>query len=158
MGVFEGEYHCHIHEDDDEFFFTLEGSFLIDLEDRTAELQAGQGILVPRTVVHRTRALRRAVVLMVENAGVIPPGNWSRIHSAIGLRFPACASQAGTPFSVEWSAAVVNCRYAMRARSSSRSGCPGRWPGPSPSRWRGWNRGRSRECTSGLTPGCYRGR
>ena len=75
MGVFEGEYHWHKHEEDDEFFFTLEGSFLIDLEDRTVELKAGQGFVVPRKVVHRTRAPKRAVVLMVENAGIIPTGN-----------------------------------------------------------------------------------
>jgi mannose-6-phosphate isomerase-like protein (cupin superfamily) len=75
MGVFEGEYHWHKHEEDDEFFFTLEGSFLIDLEDRTVELKAGQGFVVPRKVVHRTRAPQRAVVLMVENAGIIPTGN-----------------------------------------------------------------------------------
>jgi quercetin dioxygenase-like cupin family protein len=75
MGVFEGEYHWHKHEDDDEFFFTLEGTFLIDLETRTVELKAGQGFVVPRRVVHRTRAPQHAVVLMVENAGIIPTGN-----------------------------------------------------------------------------------
>ena len=75
MGVFEGEYHWHKHDDDDEFFFTVEGTFLIDLEDRTVELRAGQGFVVPRKVVHRTRALERAVVLMVENVGIIPTGN-----------------------------------------------------------------------------------
>ncbi len=75
MGVFEGEYHWHKHEEDDEFFLTLEGSFLIDLEDRTVELKSGQGFVVPRKVVHRTRAPQRAVVLMVENAGIIPTGN-----------------------------------------------------------------------------------
>src|SRR5580692_523312 len=68
MGVFEGEYHWHKHEEDDEFFFTIAGTFLIDLEDRTIELKAGQGFVVPRKVVHRTRALQRTVVLMVENA------------------------------------------------------------------------------------------
>ena len=75
MGVFQGEYHWHKHEEDDEFFFTIEGTFLIDLEDRTIELKAGQGFVVPRKVVHRTRALQRTVVLMVENAGIIPTGN-----------------------------------------------------------------------------------
>jgi mannose-6-phosphate isomerase-like protein (cupin superfamily) len=75
MGVFEGEYHWHKHEDEDEFFFTLEGAFFIDLEGRTVELKAGQGFVVPRKVVHRTRATQRAVVLMVENAGIVPTGN-----------------------------------------------------------------------------------
>ena len=75
MGVFEGEYHWHKHDEDDEFFYTVKGTFLIDLEDRTVELKAGQGFVVPRKVVHRTRAPQRAVVLMVENAGIIPTGN-----------------------------------------------------------------------------------
>ncbi len=75
MGVFEGEYHWHKHDEDDEFFFTLEGTFLIDLEDRVVEVKAGQGFVVPRKVMHRTRAPQRAVVLMVENAGIIPTGN-----------------------------------------------------------------------------------
>ena len=75
LGVFDGEYHWHKHDEDDEFFFVMEGKLLIDLEDRVVELAPGQGFVVPRTVVHRTRAEVRTVVLMVENAGIIPTGN-----------------------------------------------------------------------------------
>jgi mannose-6-phosphate isomerase-like protein (cupin superfamily) len=75
LGVFEGEYHWHKHDEDDEFFFVMEGKLLIDLEDRVIELAPGQGFVVPRTVVHRTRAQERTIVLMVENAGIIPTGN-----------------------------------------------------------------------------------
>lgn len=75
MGVFEGEYHWHKHEDDDEFFYVVDGRLLIDLEDRVVELAPGQGIKVPRKVMHRTRAQQRTTVLMVENAGIIPTGN-----------------------------------------------------------------------------------
>jgi uncharacterized cupin superfamily protein len=79
LGVFEGEYHWHKHDEDDEFFYVMEGRLIIDLEDRpearVVELAPGQGFVVPRTVVHRTRAQQRTVVLMVENAGIIPTGN-----------------------------------------------------------------------------------
>ncbi len=75
MGVFEGEYHWHKHEEDDEFFYVLEGRLLIDLEGRTIELAPRQGFVVPKGVRHRTRAGERTVVLMVENAGIIPTGN-----------------------------------------------------------------------------------
>lgn len=75
MGVFEGEYHWHKHDEDDEFFYVLEGRLLIDLEGRTVELQPRQGFVVPRGVMHRTRARERTVVLIVENAGIIPTGN-----------------------------------------------------------------------------------
>lgn len=75
LGVFLGEYHWHKHDDDDEFFYVLEGQLLIDLQDRTVTLNPRQGFVVPKTVVHRTRASQRTVVLMVENAGIIPTGN-----------------------------------------------------------------------------------
>jgi mannose-6-phosphate isomerase-like protein (cupin superfamily) len=75
VGIIEGEYHWHKHDDDDEFFFTVEGLLLIDLEDRVVELKPGQGFVIPRGVVHRTRAPQRTVILMVENAGIIPTGN-----------------------------------------------------------------------------------
>ena len=75
LGVIEGEYHWHKHDDDDEFFYTVEGSLLIDLQDRTVELGPGQGFVVPKGVMHRTRAPQRTVILMVENAGIIPTGN-----------------------------------------------------------------------------------
>ena len=75
MGVVEGEYHWHKHDEDDEFFYVVEGRFLIDLEGRTVELAPGQGMVVPKGVVHRTRALERTVILMVENAGIIPTGD-----------------------------------------------------------------------------------
>jgi hypothetical protein len=75
LGVMQGQYHWHKHDDDDEFFFVLEGTFIIDLHDRSIELGPRQGFVVPRGVVHRTRAPERAVILMVENAGIIPTGD-----------------------------------------------------------------------------------
>jgi len=75
LGVVQGEYHWHKHDQDDEFFYVIEGHFLIDLEDRTIDLAPRQGFVVPRGVVHRTRAPQRAVILMVENAGIIPTGD-----------------------------------------------------------------------------------
>jgi mannose-6-phosphate isomerase-like protein (cupin superfamily) len=75
LGVMQGEYHWHKHDNDDEFFFVLDGRFIIDLEGRTVELQPRQGFVVPKGVVHRTRAPERAVILMVENAGIVPTGD-----------------------------------------------------------------------------------
>ena len=75
LGVVQGEYHWHKHDNDDEFFFVLEGHFLIDLEDRSVDLQPQQGFVVPKGVKHRTRALDRAVILMVETAAIVPTGD-----------------------------------------------------------------------------------
>jgi len=75
LGVMQGEYHWHKHKDDDEFFFVLEGRFIIDLEDRSVELAPRQGFVVPKGVLHRTRAAERTIILMVENAGIVPTGD-----------------------------------------------------------------------------------
>jgi len=44
LGVVQGEYHWHAHAGEDEFFYVVEGRFLIDLEDRTVDLLPGQGV------------------------------------------------------------------------------------------------------------------
>ena len=75
LGVMQGEYHWHKHDKDDEFFYVVEGHFLIDLDGRTVDLGPREGYVVPKGVTHRTRAPQRAVILMVENAGIIPTGD-----------------------------------------------------------------------------------
>jgi len=76
LGVFQpGDYHWHKHDNDDEFFFVLEGRFCVDLEDRVVELRRWEGFTVPKGVVHRTRAPERAVVLMAETAAIVPTGD-----------------------------------------------------------------------------------
>lgn len=75
LGVIQGEYHWHKHDDLEEFFYVVEGRLLIDLEDRTVELAERQGFVVSRGVVHRTRAPKRTVILMVEGAGIVPTGD-----------------------------------------------------------------------------------
>jgi mannose-6-phosphate isomerase-like protein (cupin superfamily) len=75
LGVVEGEYHWHRHDDEDEFFYVVGGRFHIDLEGRTVELAPGHGFVVPRGVMHRPRAPVRTVILMVEGEGVVPTGD-----------------------------------------------------------------------------------
>jgi Cupin domain len=75
LGVMQGEYHWHKHENDDEFFYVVDGLFIIDLEDRSVELRPRQGFVVPKGVTHRTRAPEKTIILMVENAGIIPTGD-----------------------------------------------------------------------------------
>jgi len=75
LGVMEGEYHWHKHDNDDEFFFVLSGRFIIDLESRSVELLPNQGFVVPKGVVHCTRAPEKSVILMIETAAIVPTGD-----------------------------------------------------------------------------------
>jgi len=76
LGVIEGGFHWHKHDDTDEFFLVLDGQLHIDLEDRdSVTLDPHQGITIPKSAVHRTRAPRRTSILMIEAAGVSPTGD-----------------------------------------------------------------------------------
>lgn len=75
VGAFQGEFHWHKHESDDEFFFVLEGTFFIDLEDRTIALNRHQGVTIARGVMHRPRSPEKSVVLMVETSSIVPTGD-----------------------------------------------------------------------------------
>ena len=75
LGIVEGEYHWHKHDNDDEFFFVLSGQLLIDLEDQTIELNPNQGVTITKGVMHRPRAPKRTVMLMVETSAIQPTGD-----------------------------------------------------------------------------------
>jgi len=76
LGVIDGDFHWHKHDDQDEFFLVLDGELLIDVQGAdTITLGRHQGCSVPKGVVHRTRATRRTTILMVEAAGVMPVGD-----------------------------------------------------------------------------------
>ena len=71
VGILKGEFHWHKHDDEDEFFFVIDGQLFIDLEERTVELGPKQGFMVPRGIVHNTRAPNGVVVLMMEGKVVL---------------------------------------------------------------------------------------
>jgi len=75
MAVIQGEYHWHEHKDIDEFFFVLNGHFLMNFEAGVVVLAPIQGSVVPKGVRHRTRAPERSVILMLERADIVPTGD-----------------------------------------------------------------------------------
>jgi mannose-6-phosphate isomerase-like protein (cupin superfamily) len=76
LGVFKGEFHWHAHENEDEFFFVLEGTLEIEIEGRDpVVLRQHEGVMVPRGVRHRPKANQGATVLMVEQDTIVPTGS-----------------------------------------------------------------------------------
>ena len=75
LGIVQGEYHWHKHDEDDEFFFVLSGKLFIDLEGSTIELEPMTGTTIPKGVMHKTRAIEKTVMLMVETSSIDPLGN-----------------------------------------------------------------------------------
>ncbi len=75
IGIIEGDFHWHKHDNDDEFFFVLEGTLFIDLEDKTITLGPHQGTTISKGVMHRPRAPKKVVMLMVETSEIKPTGD-----------------------------------------------------------------------------------
>jgi mannose-6-phosphate isomerase-like protein (cupin superfamily) len=75
LGIIEGDFHWHKHDSDDEFFYVVEGTLFIDLEDKTIELGPNQGVTISKGVMHRPRAPKKVVMLMVETSEIEPTGD-----------------------------------------------------------------------------------
>jgi len=76
LGVIEGDFHWHKHDEEDEFFLVLEGELVIEVEGSDAvRLRPHQGFTVPKGTMHKTSAPTRTVIVMVESAGIVPTGD-----------------------------------------------------------------------------------
>jgi mannose-6-phosphate isomerase-like protein (cupin superfamily) len=71
----QGEFPWHTHENEDEFFMVWKGQFRVEFRDCVVSMAAGDCILVPRGVEHRTCADEEAEVLCFEPCGVLNTGN-----------------------------------------------------------------------------------
>lgn len=76
LGVMQGEFHWHKHDEQDEFFFVLDGLFRIELAGREpVELGPRQAYSVPAGMLHRPVVPVKTAVLMIERAGVVATGD-----------------------------------------------------------------------------------
>lgn len=75
MAVFEGEYHWHTHENDDEFFLVYKGSITISTENGSINLSEGEGTIIPKGIKHKPSSKERSVVLMIEPANLKSQGD-----------------------------------------------------------------------------------
>lgn len=67
LSVLQKDFHWHIHEKSDEFFYVIEGKLFVDFEDHTEEILPGELITVPKKIKHRTRSNERTILLCFEH-------------------------------------------------------------------------------------------
>ena len=77
----EGEFVWHEHLETDELFLVLSGELIIDYPDESVVLGPGQLTVVPKGSRHRTRAKRRASLLLIEPEGTINTGQESNSYT-----------------------------------------------------------------------------
>ncbi|MEO6316622.1 MAG: cupin domain-containing protein [Chitinophagaceae bacterium] len=72
---FKGPFTWHHHDNEDELFLVVKGSFVMELRDKKIALNAGEFLIVPRGVEHRPNAAEEVEVLLFEPASTLNTGN-----------------------------------------------------------------------------------
>ena len=75
LGKFQGKFVWHKHDEEDEAFFVMKGSFSMELRDKTIELTEGDMLIVPKGVEHRPVAEAEVWVMLFEPASTLNTGN-----------------------------------------------------------------------------------
>jgi mannose-6-phosphate isomerase-like protein (cupin superfamily) len=72
---FKGEFIWHKHDNEDEMFLVVAGSFNMELRDKTITLNPGEFIIIPKGVEHRPVALEEVQVILFEPASTLNTGD-----------------------------------------------------------------------------------
>ena len=72
---FKGPFVWHHHDNEDEFFYVVKGSFVMELRDKNIELHEGDFLVVPRGIEHRPNASEEVLVMLFEPATTLNTGN-----------------------------------------------------------------------------------
>ena len=82
LARFEGAFHWHHHEVEDELFLVVSGRMRMGFRDRDVDLDPGEFIIVPHGVEHRPEALTAdCQVLMLEPATTLNTGTEENEHT-----------------------------------------------------------------------------
>ena len=66
----QGEFVWHAHEAEDELFYVLKGTLVIELRDGAVTLEPGEFVVIPRGVEHRPVAREEVHLMLVEPSGI----------------------------------------------------------------------------------------
>lgn len=75
LAKFIGPFTWHHHENEDELFYVVKGSFVMEMRDGNIELSEGDLLVVPKGVEHRPNAREEVWVMLFEPAGILNTGN-----------------------------------------------------------------------------------
>lgn len=72
---FKGEFVWHHHDNEDELFYVVKGSFDMQMRDKTITVNAGEFLIMPRGVEHRPVATEEVEIMLFEPATIVNTGN-----------------------------------------------------------------------------------
>ena len=72
---FKGEFIWHQHDNEDELFYVVKGSFDMEFRDKTITINKGEFIIVPRGVEHKPASKEEVEIMLFEPASTVNTGN-----------------------------------------------------------------------------------
>ena len=72
---FKGEFVWHHHDNEDELFYVVKGSFDMHLRDKIITINAGEFLIVPKGVQHKPVAKEEVEIMLFEPATTLNTGN-----------------------------------------------------------------------------------
>jgi mannose-6-phosphate isomerase-like protein (cupin superfamily) len=72
---FRGAFIWHHHEQEDELFYVVKGSFEMHLRDEVITVHAGEFLIIPRGVEHKPVAQEEVEIMLFEPATTLNTGN-----------------------------------------------------------------------------------
>ena len=83
---FKGPFEWHHHENEDELFYVVKGSFDMEFKDKTITISEGEFLIVPRMTEHRPNAKEEVEVMLFEPASTLNTGNVITEKTVIDLK------------------------------------------------------------------------
>ncbi len=75
LAKFQGEFVWHKHDNEDEMFLVLEGSFKMELRDKTLQINKGEFVIIPKGVEHKPSAEKEVHIMLFEPASTLNTGS-----------------------------------------------------------------------------------
>jgi mannose-6-phosphate isomerase-like protein (cupin superfamily) len=75
LAKLKGEFVWHKHDEEDELFFVVKGSFKMEYRDRTVEVNENEFLIVPRGVEHKPVAEEEVWVMLFEPTSTLNTGD-----------------------------------------------------------------------------------
>jgi len=75
LAKLKGAFIWHKHEEEDELFLVVKGKLVMELRDRTIEINEGEFLIVPHGVEHKPVAPEEVHVLLFEPATTLNTGD-----------------------------------------------------------------------------------
>ena len=84
---FQGEFIWHHHDNEDELFYVVNGSFDMHLQNKVITVNAGEFLIIPKGVEHKPVAKHEVEIMLFEPSSTLNTGNVINEKTVADLKY-----------------------------------------------------------------------